>query len=117
MLQVPPNSAEIHHLDRPKVPRGHIRLTGQTLAKKPDINPRQRARWAARWILGDLTLKPTLAMAARVFGVSVPLVIEERDRLLATTVPEPVLNRVWSEASTSEREKFIANHIDELWNL
>src|SRR4051812_44668873 len=56
-------------------------VTGQHIAKATvNYAPQQRAADAARWLRGELLIKPTVALAARTFGVSVPLVVEARER-------------------------------------
>jgi hypothetical protein len=49
-------------------------VTGQYLAKAVNYPPRRRAADAAGWLCGQVTIKPTVKLAAEVFGVSVPLV-------------------------------------------
>src|SRR5262249_44806750 len=57
-------------------------VTAQPIAKaKVNYAPQQRATDAARWLRGELSIKPTVALAARTFGVSVPLITEARERL------------------------------------
>jgi hypothetical protein len=56
-------------------------VTGQHIAKATvTYGPQQRADDAARWLRGELSIKPTVALAARTFGVSVPLVVEAREQ-------------------------------------
>jgi hypothetical protein len=56
-------------------------VTGQHIAKATvNYGPQQRADDAARWLRGELSIKPTVALAARTFGVSVPLVVEAREQ-------------------------------------
>jgi hypothetical protein len=64
-------------------PRAVIKaITGQFLARATVNYPaHHRARDAARWLRGELTIKPTVKLAAETFGVSVPLVAEARDDL------------------------------------
>src|SRR5262249_33758345 len=57
-------------------------VTGQHIAKATvNYAPQQRATDAARWLRGELSIKPTVALAARTFDVSVPLITEARARL------------------------------------
>jgi hypothetical protein len=57
-------------------------VTGQYLAKATvNYPPWRRAEDAARWLRGELTIKPTLKLAAETFGVSVPLVAQAREWL------------------------------------
>lgn len=118
MSNITTNELSVHYLlDRPeKLPRQHRTMTGQSLAKRHDLNPRKRAREAALWILGDLDLKPTLKAASLVFSVSIALIMEERDYLLATTEPEPRIDHIWAAMSVSEREAFVRNHLPDLWS-
>src|SRR6516164_536266 len=57
-------------------------VTGQHIAKATvNYAPQQRAADAARWLRGELSIEPTVALAARTFGVSAPLITEARERL------------------------------------
>jgi hypothetical protein len=56
-------------------------VTGQFIARATvNYAAQQRAADAARWLRGELSIKPTVALAARTFGVSVPLVVAARER-------------------------------------
>jgi hypothetical protein len=56
-------------------------VTGEHIAKATgNYGPQQRADDAARWLRGELSIKPTVALAARTFGVSVPLVVEAHEQ-------------------------------------
>jgi hypothetical protein len=55
-------------------------VTGQYLAKAVNYPKWYRASDAARWLRGELAVKPTLKLAAETFGVSVPLVAAARER-------------------------------------
>jgi hypothetical protein len=58
-------------------------VSGQFIARaKVHYAPRRRAEDAARWLRGELTIKPTLKLAAETFGVSIPLVVEAREHHL-----------------------------------
>ena len=68
---------------RPKSPRRHTRISGQSLAKA-ERDPRELAHLAAGWLLGSVTIEPpTVALAARVFGVSGTLIGEATDEIEA----------------------------------
>jgi len=57
-------------------------VSGQYLAKATvNYPPRRRAEDAVRWLRGQVTIKPTVKLAAQTFGVSVPLVAQARERL------------------------------------
>ena len=73
LFSVPPSSGQ-----------GHVTpiVTGQHIAKATvNYAPQQRATDAVRWLRGELSIKPTVALAARTFNVSVPLITEARERL------------------------------------
>jgi hypothetical protein len=81
-------------------------VTGQHIAKATvNYTPQQRAADAARWLRGELSIKPTVALAARTFGVSVPLVAEARERakhfpvlsdnVIENIVREVGVDRIW----------------------
>jgi len=73
LFSVPPSSGQDHVTPI---------VTGQHIAKATvNYAPQQRATDAARWLRGELSIKPTVALAARTFGVSVPLITEARERL------------------------------------
>jgi hypothetical protein len=61
---------------RPSTEVQLLTLSGQTIAKTSTWSPRQRARFAARWKLGQVKVDPTITAAAAMFGVSVPLVMQ-----------------------------------------
>jgi hypothetical protein len=57
-------------------------VTGEFIAKATtNYQPWQRAQDAARWLRGELHIKPTAKQAAEIFGVSLPLVAKAREWL------------------------------------
>jgi hypothetical protein len=111
MLQITPASA-VH----PRKHRFPILITGQSLTKGKR-GPRQRARLAANWVLGSLLIAPpTVALAARTFDVSQPLVNQEINELKATTVAHPAVDTMWSAMTDDERDAFVVMHLGELWD-
>jgi hypothetical protein len=55
-------------------------VTGQRLAKATHgYPPWERAKDPARWLRGELTVRPTAKLAAETFGVSVSLVSTARE--------------------------------------
>lgn len=104
---------------RPKNPRVHILLTAENVAKATR-GARERAYLAASWVLGSLTIiDPTVRLAARTFGVSVPTVRTAIADLKATTSnSEPTrIDQIWSSMSPIERSGFARRHLDELWAI
>jgi hypothetical protein len=88
MLQQITTNSAITTAVRPKRLRRHRTISGQTLAKTRSLEPRERADQAARWVVGSLTIaKPTVALAALVFGVCEALVREEIRELEADDSP------------------------------
>jgi hypothetical protein len=94
-------------------------LTGQSLAKKRR-GPRARARLAAKWVLGWLTLEPTIRLAARMFGVSEPLVRAAVAEFVANAGPDPApaadLARIWTLATAEERATFVRANLLQVWD-
>jgi hypothetical protein len=57
-------------------------IRGQYLAKaRVNYRSWQRALDAALWLKGQLTIEPTIRLAAKTFGVDVRKVVEARDQL------------------------------------
>ena len=114
MLQLTPTPTTA--TARLKVPRPHMTIGGQSLAKTPNRGPRARAYQAARWVVGSLTIaKPTVALAALVFGVCEALVREEIRELEATTYAPPPIDSVWANMSAAERDAFVDARLNDLW--
>jgi hypothetical protein len=102
------------HRGLQKCARHHLTVTGWSIAKA-ERTPCERAELAARWVLGSLTVVPTVTLAARVFGVSPPLVHEEVRYLKATTVAAPPIDHVWAVMTEAERDEFVGAHITDIW--
>jgi hypothetical protein len=51
-------------------------ISGNSISKMKSWDARERARFAAKWRLGGILVTPTTKLAAAVFGVSVPYVME-----------------------------------------
>jgi hypothetical protein len=57
-------------------------VTGQYIAKAYRTYPAwDRAEDAARWLRGELQIKPTVKLAAATFGVTIPMLVKARDHL------------------------------------
>ena len=56
-------------------------VTGQYISKAVHYSKADRAWEAALWLRGEATVKPTFQLAARVFHVSVSLVVDASHRL------------------------------------
>jgi hypothetical protein len=82
---------------------------GQTVAKKRNWSPRQRAALAVAWHLGYIQIAPpTLKRSAKVFRVSVPKVVEAIDDLKHSDIAAPFLiDSVWADLSADERQAFV----------
>jgi hypothetical protein len=72
------------------------------------LPPRARARLAATWVSGSLTIsKPTARQAADLFGVSeAPIRDEHRELEDATFAPSPI-EAAWACVSDRERDAFV----------
>lgn len=97
-------------------PRRHVRITGENLAKA-DREPYELGHLAGLWVLESLTIAPTVALAARVFGVSVPTERAAVARLKATTIAAPTIDAVWANMSSAERDRFVRKNLAQLWDL
>jgi hypothetical protein len=102
------------HRSWQKWPRRHVTVTGWSIAKA-ERTPCERAELAARWLLKSLTVEPTVTLAARVFGVSLPLVRQEVRYLEANTVKAPPIEHVWAVMTEAERDSFVGVNITDIW--
>jgi hypothetical protein len=112
MLQILKTAATVH----PRQPRRHLHITGENLAKARR-GARERAFLAAHWVCNALTLtNPTVRLAARTFGVSVPMVTAMVTKLQAVTVATPAtIDAVWACMSAADRDQFCRDHLADLW--
>jgi hypothetical protein len=94
-------------------------VTGQRIAKATiNYAPQQRAADAARWLRGELSIKPTVALAARTFGVSVPLVVEAHERLEQSERAKRFGNGGTAILSDSAIEKLVREvGVDRVWRV
>jgi hypothetical protein len=97
-------------------------ISAQSIAKAR-LQPRQRARLAADWVDGSAQIKPTIALAARVLRVSVPLIYEalkhQRNNGNGTSAPTALvrLSQAWDRATPAERAAFgRAIGVDVIWD-
>ena len=96
-------------------------ISGQAIAKSKWY-PRERARFAARWKLGAVQVDPTIKLAADVFNVSVPYVVEAIGDLKASTPdgtvdhPTTLLDSIWDDLCGFERDAFVSRHLIEVWD-
>ena len=101
-------------------------ISGQSIAKTPwwRGDARKRARLAAEWRTGTLTVKPTVKLASEVFRVSEQLVRQATAKLqngAAALNGTPVLpvNPVesiwWTGLTEPERDEFVRAHFDSIW--
>ena len=102
------------HCGWQKWQRRHVTVTGWSIAKA-ERKPYERADLAARWVLKSLTVVPTVTLAARVFGVSQPLINQQLRYLKANTVAVPEIDRVWAVMTAAERDAFVGAHITDIW--
>jgi hypothetical protein len=117
------------------------RVTGQWLGKA-QLAARMRARLAAEWYLGLLTVKPTIAMATAAFKVSQPYISGAIADLKMSGATEngngatkngngndypvvhdyaklpfvPNISDLWSHLSDDEREGFVRGHLLSVWD-
>jgi hypothetical protein len=89
------------------------RISAQSIAKC-HWQPQEKARRAADWVAGITHVKPTVALASRVYRVSEPLIREALKRQRhhhngnGTSAPTALvrLNQAWARATPVERAEF-----------
>lgn len=86
-------------------------ITGQSIAKARKWNARTRAFWAAGWVLGLTSIKPTTKLAAEVFRVSVPYVNDAIAELGTDADYERWLNGQGSERLNGQDSESLAEHL------
>ena len=101
----------------PMPPTASITITGQAIAKTKRWNPRMRARLAAKWRLKIAQVEPTTKLAAEVFGVSVPLVMEETASLKARLAKRAKVNGDSNEMSPDILDAWVRDHLIAVWEL
>lgn len=93
--------------------RPHILLSGRNLSHTPR-GARERAALAAAWINGELTLiKPTVTLAAKVFGVS-QVTIDAARKVMPKGTAAPMVGAIWDSMFEIDRDQFIAERADEI---
>jgi hypothetical protein len=102
------------HRGLQKCARHHLTVTGWSIAKA-ERTPCERAELAARWLLGSLTIEPTVTLAAQVFGVSLPLVRHKVRFFKANTVAAAPIDHVYAVMTEAERDAFVGAHITDIW--
>ena len=107
--------------------RPHILLSGRNLSHTPVARgrgqhsrppgsggARERAALAAAWINGELTLiKPTVTLAAKVFGVS-QVTIDAARKVMPKGTAAPMVGAIWDSMFGIDRDQFIAERADEI---
>lgn len=94
-------------------------ISGQFLAKT-ELDPQCRASFAAAWVAGLVNIQPpTVVLASKVFGVSVPLVQAHLKNLCQRYGnPEPLpaqLDHAWRHCTWVQQCDFVRTHERELW--
>jgi hypothetical protein len=100
----------------PMAPPASITIRGQAIAKTKRWDPRMRARLAAKWKLGLAQIEPTTKLAAEVFGVSVPLVMEETASLEARLAKRAKVNGGGNGMSADQLDSFVRANLLAIWN-
>jgi hypothetical protein len=99
---------------RPRPVRRHV---FSTIAKARHQPAHVRSDFAARWLTGALTLKPTWDLARHIFRVHGPQIRDALARLEASTVAEPAITHAWADARPAEKADFVKTHLAEIWRL
>lgn len=100
----------------PMAPPASIVITGQAIAKTKRWDPRMRARLAAKWRLGLAQIEPTTKLAAGVFSVSVPLVMEETASLEARMAKRTKVNGGGNGMSADQLDAFVRTNLLAVWD-
>jgi hypothetical protein len=79
-------------------------ISAWTISATKSWSPRKRARLAAGWVRGLVTVKPTAKLATEVFGANGMYVWQEL-RALDDMVPLPPLVAAYLNASLEERQE------------
>jgi hypothetical protein len=92
-------------------------ITGQSIAKSA-WGPRLRARRAAEWRLGLITVDPTIRLAADVFGVSVPLVVDAIKEIETTTTIKVAATMVNGSKVSDATIRWVVQDagVERVWN-
>lgn len=101
-----------------KVPapvRPHVDISVTTISR---LAPALRAALAARFTRGEVTIKPTAALAIQLFR-TYPAAVRAANAKLrrSNSVPEPKINHVWDAMSPEEHATFVKKHLGQIWRL
>ena len=110
------NVALLHRLPAAHQATPKVRIISGQATAKSKWEPRERAGYAARWKLGEVQVDPTLRLAATVFDVSIPLIVEAIDDLKAAAPTTPTINSIWATLSGAERDAFVRRRLLEVWD-
>jgi hypothetical protein len=107
-------------------------VSGQTISKtRKAWGARNRAQFAAEWLIGLIEVKPTLKMAAAVFSVSIPYVNAALEDLKAEAeyignghltngngfaAPVSDIDAAWLNMDENERKAFVLRHLGTVWD-
>lgn len=105
-------------LNTVKVPapaRPHVNISVTTISR---LAPALRATLAAQFTRGEVTIKPTAALAVRLFR-SYPAAVRAANAKLrkSNSAPEPRINHIWDAMSPEEHATFVKNHLGQIWRL
>src|SRR5262249_29043991 len=101
----------------PKPVRHLVRGSWQSLAKA-DRDHDELTHLAAGWVLGSVEIDPpTIALAAKVFGVSQTPIRKAVNEIRATTTAEPAIATIWLGMDSKSREEFVRENLTQIWTL
>jgi len=113
MLQRTPNTTITPAVTQKRL-RQVLKITGKSLTMGK-WSKQERAYLAAHWMIGALIFKPSLALAALVFRVSVPMIKAAIRALEATTIAQHPIETVCTDMTNGERDAFVGEHLPDLW--
>jgi hypothetical protein len=133
---------QFEYTESPATPQRVV--TAQWLSKA-GLSKRELAHFAALWLTGEISVKPTAAMAAALFKVSKPYIVEALADLRKAAAAKkrtghgnggnghngrghngndhyaklpftPDVNDLWSHMDDDEREAFVRGHAASIWS-
>ena len=114
MLQILKSNTTTDPALRPRRVRSHTCIT---VARARHLPEAERAVLAARWLLGEVTVKSTWEMARQIFRAHAQPIHDAYVELETTGTSEPVIERAWAVIPQEAREAFVQQHLTEIWRL
>jgi hypothetical protein len=115
---------DLDEIGKPAVPpRGpyHVRRFGRpfnlTVAKARHHSMQCRAHFAAQYLTGTLTVRPTLDTAAYIFQVCSPQITAALAELEPLDPSWSAVSASWACATPAEKAALVQHNLSEIWDL